>query len=446
MPTISLSKLLKHMNASMLGRSDSSSIDRFIIDSRAASPGALFFAFIGTHADGHDFVTDALSRGATAAVVQRDTGDRPAALVSDTGKALLEAGRLARNTSGAQFIAVTGSAGKTTTKEIIARLLARHGQTHATRGNLNNLLGVPITLSEIPDTARFAVIEMGMNAPGEIDTLADITQPHVGVITNVGPVHLEGLGSVDGVRSAKGELLPHIIRKAVLPAADPALIQMATDKNVEVITFGEEAGDIRVTDVHVKNGYTFAKILTPNASVDAMLPTPAPVYMLNVAAAVAALTALDIEVSDLEPLKDLVLPGGRMETYKFGNISIIFDGYNANPLSFQSALQTVETMESSRLFGIFGDMLELGNASEELHRLVAAKVKGFEAVHYVGTFADSFRSGLNPAIRFHHHETPEDAAAALLPELRSGDLVLIKASRGIHLERALAILSSKLEV
>lgn len=433
----------------------------FATDSRHAHRGDLFFALKGPHFDGHAYVKQAFRKGAVGAVVEKgrriDTlRGRWVFAVNDSLRALGDAAAQWRQRHPIAVIGITGSNGKTTTKEMISQVLETRFRVLKTQGNFNNLVGLPLTLGRLKARHEIAVLEMGMNQPGEIDRLAAIAHPQVGVITSVARAHLEGLGSLRAVARAKGELLSRLPREglAILNADDPRVLQLSSKSRAPVLTYGFSAdADIRArklktndllrTCFEVRLGKKMRKIQLEllgrhNAN--------------NALAALAVGQHFQVPITKMiRALKKVTLPSGRMQRISLpGRILVIHDAYNANPDSVLQALETFAKLpQQRRKVLVLGDMLELGAQSQRLHREVgeAAARAGIQKLVAVGERAEDLlagakRGGLSSAQTHLCHDARE-AGILLHEHLQCGDLVLLKGSRGVHLERALNHITRK---
>ncbi len=418
-------------------------------DTRGLRPGDLFIAIRGIARDGHDFVEDAFRRGASAAVVSEDWFVRNPQFrtgafirVANPVGALQVLAAHYRRSLKARVVAITGSNGKTTTKDMAASVLARRFRTAKTEGNLNNHLGVPLTLLRIPEDSEAAVVEMGMNHPGEIRRLAEISRPGVGVVTNVGPSHLEFLGSVENVLAAKGELLEYLkpADTAVLNADDPYLTSGRLSIRARTLTFGiDAASDFRPDRVEAVAGEGALFVLEGR---EVRLGVPGREFVYDALAAVAVGSALGVSLDDacgaLEGFRPL---GMRMETVRMGKVTVINDAYNANPTSVRAALRTLARMgKGGRTVAVLGDMLELGEHASRLHFEVgeAVAASGVDLLFTVGTHAREIQcgalSGGMPENRARHSHGSEEVREALRRTITDGDWVLVKGSRGCRME------------
>uniref|UniRef100_A0A7C4RRE8 UDP-N-acetylmuramoyl-tripeptide--D-alanyl-D-alanine ligase n=1 Tax=Desulfatirhabdium butyrativorans TaxID=340467 RepID=A0A7C4RRE8_9BACT len=425
-------------------------------DSRSIEPGGVFVALIGEKHDGHRFADAAVDRGARALVLQRGV-IRPEALdgwkqrgvscilVSDTLKALGDLAAFHRRRMNAlRVVAITGSNGKTSTKNLTAAVLRQQTSVLSTEGNFNNLIGVPLTLFRVDSDHRWAVIEMGMNRFGEIDRLGEIASPDISVITNVAPAHLEGLGSIEGVARAKAELIPHVRHTMVLNADDPLVRSMKGKVSCRCLFFGHDSqADVGAKDIETDPaGSRFRLMLPGNDGVWVRLQLSGKAMVANALAAAAvgysAGMSPDAIVSGLESVAPTA---GRMCCIDTpAGIRLIDDTYNANPGSMRAAFASLAPFcKDHRIFLVLGDMLELGSDSAMLHRRLgrAAFEGGFYRLLVCGRFAEetangAVEAGMAPScIRVGGKpELQED----LKERLRPGDWVFIKGSRGMAME------------
>jgi UDP-N-acetylmuramoyl-tripeptide--D-alanyl-D-alanine ligase len=414
------------------------------VDTRTLEKGDLFFALHGPNHDGHDHVVAALAKGAAGAVVERPMPGENLLLVSDALAALQKVAEWSRGRWGGRIVGVTGSAGKTTTKDAIAHLLAAELAVGKTIGNLNNHVGVPISLLRLPDEARVGVLEMGMNHAGEIRALAAIAQPDIGVVTNVGYAHVEAFESIDGVALAKRELIEALDPQdgiAVLNTDDARVLRFRKIHSGRAITFGMSAeADVRAEDVALRpdgmrfrvDGVEFRTGLAGGHAV------------LNLLAALAVARAFDVP---LERLRDAVASFtiGKMrgERIEHNGIIIWNDCYNSNPEAVRAMLDVLRATPARRRFAVLGEMLELGQAAEFLHRQVGrcaveSGVDGLFGVQGAARFMveEARKAGMAAdAVRF--FEGAAEAGAFVRSLAGAGDAILFKASRGVAIEHAM---------
>ncbi|MGD8450150.1 MAG: UDP-N-acetylmuramoyl-L-alanyl-D-glutamate--2,6-diaminopimelate ligase, partial [Desulfobacterales bacterium] len=426
------------------------------IDSRNISSDELFVAIKGDTHDGHSFIGDVIEGGVSGLLIDRaNTHMLPGKesikkglvciTVNDTIRALGDLAAFHRKRLNASVVAITGSNGKTSTRKMTAGVVSKRFSTLSTSGNLNNHIGLPLTLLDLNPSHSWAVLELGMNHPGEIQRLAQICSPDIGVITNVGPAHLEGLGSLDAVMKAKGELLEEIKPDgaAALNADDPRLLQLADTTSRNVLFFGRSknalisARSVKETGV----GLSFILVL-PEESIPVDLKTPAAFMISNALAAsavgyVLGLTAGEIKdgLEDFKPVK------GRMNILKTDKgITIIDDTYNANPDSMKAAIDTLRSLkENHRGILVAGDMLELGDHAESMHRNIGRIAAGsnISNLYVTGQFSETVASGamdqdMSPRDIF--TGTKEEILEGIKDRLGPGDWVLVKGSRGMAME------------
>ena len=431
-------------------------VDRYSIDSRTIAPGALFFAVKGERLDGHDFVSAALENNAVAAVVRKDQWHRfrgnPRLLaVDDTLVALQTLAAAVRKLWGKSLIGITGSAGKTTTKEAIAHVLASEFGVLKSEGNFNNHFGLPLMLLKLEPEHDLAVIEMGMSHAGEIRALAKIAQPDIGVVTNVAPVHLEFFDSLAGIARAKYELIESLSSRgtAILNADDEYVSHFGRDFKGRVIHYGTSIGaDVCAGNIHSQGaqGSEF-DIVVAGSREHARLPLVGDHNVLNALAAVSVAIACGMKLAEaVAALATLKPADSRGEVLQLGNITVINDCYNSNPKALQVMVDALSGMKAARRIVVAGEMLELGPAGEELHRESGRHIgeKKIDVLLGVRGFAQELVEGAQQSgTRAEFVATPEEAGEWLARETRDGDVVLLKASRGVKLEKALDIWKAK---
>jgi len=424
----------------------------YSIDSRTVGPGQLFFAVKGERLDGHDFVQQALEKGASAAVVRKDQlsrypGQMRLLAVEDTLVALQTVATAVRKLWGKPLIAVTGSAGKTTTKEAIAHVLSTRFRVLKSEGNFNNHFGLPLMLLKLEPEYDVAVIEMGMSHAGEIRALAKIAQPEIGVVTNVAPVHLEFFDSLAGIARAKYELIESLPAGAVavLNADDEYVSQFGRDFKGRVVMYGTRAtADVRAEKIQSKGreGAEF-DVVIGSVREQARLQLVGGHNILNGLAAVAVGLERGLKPSEaVGALATLAPADKRGQVLQVGNITVINDCYNSNPKALEAMVDSLATMAGKRRIVVAGEMLELGPAGEEMHRQAGQHIaeKRIDVVVGVRGLAQAMVEGARRAgTRAEFVAGPEEAGEWLARETRDGDVVLLKASRGVKLEKALEI-------
>jgi UDP-N-acetylmuramoyl-tripeptide--D-alanyl-D-alanine ligase len=423
-------------------------IDGAAIDSRAVRGGEAFFAFAGEHTDGHRFVPDALSRGAGAVIVQEDLQGLPSGAVirvADTFKALHDLARFSRSRTPERLVGITGSAGKTTTKELLGAVLSSRFRTTWTPGNLNNLYGFPMSLLNVPDGAEWMVAEMGMSTPGELRQLSLLGRPDAAVFTVVRPVHLEFFGTVQAIAEAKSEILAGLAPGGfiVANADDPEVTRIAKRHGARVVWYGlnADAVDVRARGLAPEPDGAVGSRFTLEAggqSVEVRLPLHGLYNVENCVAAAAAAWTLGLSLEEIAAAVRGVKPASmRGVVHRAeGGFLLIDDSYNSNPDAVGKALESAAAMTGQRRVAVLGDMLELGPEAPRFHREAgeAAARHGF-VVAGVGELSRELTSGAKAA-GAEAVWLPDAAAAAewAAGEVRRGDVVLVKGSRGVKLD------------
>jgi len=415
-------------------------------DTRAMARGDVFVALIGEHFDAHDFLAAARDAGAAAFVVSDATKAAglgvPTYVVPDTLVALGQLATAWRRAWGRTVIAVAGSNGKTSTKELLKAAFGRTLVVHATKGNLNNLIGVPLTLLSIPSEAEVAIVEVGTNTPGEVAALRAITEPDIAVLTSIGEEHLEGLGDLAGVLREESEIF-HRVTLAIVPSAHPEVLEIATARATAVLSAGLEHASI------APSAWGLDAEGRPWLDVDGVhftLPLRGAHQAANAMLAIAAAGACGVPLTDAAAgMAEMPVPSMRGAWEQIGELVLINDAYNANPASMRAALDLLGRVGSGQQrVAILGTMRELGAQSALQHREVAraALVSGADLVVGVGDFAAALHevAPSDPRIV----ATPDfDALWPLLaPRLERNAIVLLKASRGMRLERLVPTLTS----
>ena len=432
-------------------------------DTRVLRAGDLFVAIRGDTHDGHEFLAEAAHQGAGAVVVEpahaHATPGCGVIVVRDTLAALGDLAVFHRRRHDLRVVAVTGSNGKTTTKEMLAAILERAvgaERVLRTMGTQNNLVGLPLTLLRLGGAECIAILEAGMNGPGEIWRLAQIAEPDVGVITCVSPAHLEGLGSIHGVAEAKAELYRRLrpSATAVVNADDPLVRTAAQVFPGRKIPFGTTAeggvavGARAIVD-HGLEGTEF-QLVVERHEVPVRLAVPGRHNVTNALAAAAAAHALGVEIADVQAgLEAFQPPGMRMEVTQLpSGVTVLNDAYNANPASMAAALRTLAASRSRRRLAVLGAMRELGAHAAAAHRELGAEAAaaGLDALFLLGENAEDVRAGAEaagmPADRITVAHDHQELAARLRAACRSGDLVLLKGSRGAAMEEVLRLLGA----
>ena len=430
------------------------------IDTRTIRPGEVFVAVQGAR-DGHDFLGQAFERGAAAALVSRAPAEvpegKPLLFVQDTMGGLRALAEAARDRNFGRLIGVTGSAGKTSVKEMLRAALTPCGQVHAAEASFNNHLGVPLTLASLPGSADYGVFEMGMSAAGEIDELTRLVRPHVAIVTTVAAAHLEFFDGVEAIAEAKAEIVRGLRKGgvAVLPADNEhygLLARRAREHGVaRIVSFGEAAGaDVRLTGYVWAEGAARVSATVNGQDVAFRLAAPGRHQAVNALAVLAAAEAAGAELGQaIEGLQTFRPGGGRGARHEvaFGGrrVTLIDEAYNANPASMRAALSVLasETPRGAgRRVAVLGEMRELGPESLALHAGLAPDVESGQVatVHTAGGAMTSLREALPSASRGAHAEAAGDLVNPLLADLRDGDVVLFKGSNGSKVGALLAAL------
>ena len=433
----------------------------YSIDSRTIGAGELFFAVKGERMDGHDFVGAALERGAVAAVVRNDHKNNDQwhryswtnrlLVVDDTLTALQTLATAVRKLWGKPLVGVTGSAGKTTTKEAIAHVLSSQFHVLKSEGNFNNHFGLPLMLLKLEPEHDIAVIELGMSHAGEIRALAKIAQPEIGVITNVAPVHLEFFDSLAGIARAKYELVESLPSggTAVLNADDEYVSQFGRDFKGKVILYGmKSTADVRAENVQSlgAEGSTLA-VVTAAGSERVRLPLVGEHNVLNALAAVAVGLTRGVSLAEAAAALGTLKPADkRGQVVQLGNITVVNDCYNSNPKALQAMIDALAAMPAKRRIVVAGEMLELGPQGEAMHRSAGLHVaeKKIDVLIGVRGLAQAMVDVARQCgASAEFVATPEEAGEWLAREARDGDAVLLKASRGVKLEKALEVFKAR---
>jgi len=412
------------------------------VDSRSLVAGDLYFALRGPYHDGHDYVEQAIQKGAAGVVVDHPIeGIRNAMVVPDTLAALQSLASRARKSWGGQVIGVTGSAGKTTTKDAIAHLLSAEMKVGKTIGNLNNHVGVPLSILRLPEDCRVAILEMGMNHVGEIRALAEIACPNVGVVTNVGYAHTEYFDNIEGVALAKRELIEALPADgtAVLNADDPRVASWAP-LTPHTVTFGfSEGASVRAENLELAPDRSRFTV----GGVPFDIPLPGRHGVMNALAAIAVAGVYGIPPQRVtQAAASLEIGKMRGERIESGGITILNDCYNANPEAVRAMLDVLGATPARRRMAVLGEMLELGPSAEPLHREIGSYVAGRGIDVLIGIRGasrhmvdEAVRAGMSGAAYF--FEDPGTAGDFVRSLAREGDAILFKGSRGVAVEKAM---------
>lgn len=460
---LKLSKIAEFVSATNVADLSASAVGEeaatgYSIDSRTITAGQLFFAVIGERLDGHDYVQAALDRGAVGAVVRKDRIGRfhdhaRLIVVDDTLVALQTLATAVRRVWGKPLIGVTGSAGKTTTKEAIAHVLSTQFCVLKSEGNFNNHFGLPLMLLKLEPEHDLAVIEMGMSHAGEIRALAQIAQPEIGVVTIVAPVHLEYFDSIAGIARAKYELIESLPANgtAVLNADDEYVSQFGRGFKGRVITYGQSpTAEVRAENVQSRGaeGSEF-DVVTPAGREHAILPLVGEHNVLNGLAGISVGLARGMKLAEaVAALASLHPADKRGQVLQLGNITVVNDCYNSNPKALDAMVDALAAMKAGRRIVVAGEMLELGPAGEQMHRDSGRHIaeKKIDVLIGVRGLAQALVEGANGSgTQAAFVAKPEEAGEWLARETRDGDVVLLKASRGVKLEKALEVWKEQLD-
>ena len=458
-PLFTLDAILEATGGTASGVS-AEAINSISIDSRELGPDALFVAIKGDRFDGHDFVDTALANGAVAALVSRGEGPNRIT-VPDALGGLVDLAKASRARNRGLIIGVTGSVGKTTTKEALRTVFEAAGETHASIKSFNNHWGVPLMLARMPETAQFGVFEMGMNAPDEIRPLSQLVRPHIAVITTIAPAHLEKLGSLEAIARAKAEIFEGLEPggTAVINADHPQialLLEAAQAAGVgRVVTFGFSRGvDWQIIDPETAGDLSFATVVNGDKRYSLAIGVAGRHMLSNATAAlvVATLAGIDPEIA-LRALAGLGPQPGRGQRIILGPsekpLLLIDESYNANTASMSAALEVFGSVSApdGKKFVILGDMLELGDAGPELHASLADAVResGADAAYLVGDNMARLGEALGGGAFPRHFTSVDEALPEVLATLAYGDAVMVKGSNGVGLSKLVAAIKDKFQ-
>lgn len=442
MPILNIEDIIKATNGKVIQREADSFIG-ISIDSRTIKQGELFIALKGARFDGHDFIKEALSRGSGALIssnLEKAIEGKTIIYVHDTLKALQDIAHFIRVRKDIPVIAITGSNGKTTTKELIYTILSNKYRVLKNRGNLNNHIGLPLSLAELKEEDEIAVLEMGASRPGDIKELCEIAKPKYGVLTNIGKAHLEGFKDLKTVRKTKLELL-EFVDVAVINADDAFLLEGILESGFKgkLVKYGIETdSEVSAKDIRLlKNG----SIFTLRIEKEAIEINPKISGLFNIYNILAAVSISHILNIDLQSIKSAVESFGgvpmRLENREINGIKFICDLYNANPTSMECAVRELTRVANGRKIAVLGDMLELGSYTEEAHRELGRLLSELpvDILIAVGPYMSFAASEFEKTV---YRLTNADEAAKVLKEIcKKGDTVLIKGSRGMNMERVI---------
>lgn len=453
-----LNDIISAVGGKLRQGSAESEINGISVDSRTLNAGEAFIALIGGQFDGHKFLKQAAEKGASAFFVSEKKEYAefgiPVVVVDDTMVLLADIARWWRGKHKMPVIAVTGSNGKTTTKELIAQVLSPLGKILKSPFSYNNAVGLPLTLLEIKPDHAAAIVEMGTNHPGEIKRLYDIAQPTAGIITNIGPSHLEFFEDLKGVAEEKGTLTSSLKECdiAFFNADDPFTCFFKSDTNARVVTFGfHNQADFKGDDLEVDSDNGDVTFML-NGKHRVLLQYGGRYNAYNALAAIAVAATFGIDCGDAcELLRNFILPEHRLRVLQFGGIEVIDDSYNANPLSMDAALDFLMSRPAKgRKIAVLGDMFELGANENALHGMVGAYAlkHGLEYLYTLGIRAMNICEVLGkgrPTATAKSFENIDLLVTELLDFLKKGDCVLIKGSRGMRMERIIETLQKNMK-
>ena len=455
--TFTQEEVLKATGGRLLQGKETASFSGISTDSRTVAKGELFIALQGNRFDGHHYALEALKKRAGGVVIEEDkvrdirwNGYRPSTVIAvkDTLRALGDIARERRRKYETPVVALTGSNGKTTTKDMISACLETAFPVLKTKGNLNNLIGLPLTLLDLTERERVVVLEMGMNVPGEIRRLTEIAEPDVGMITNIDRVHLEGMGSLERIKEEKGELFRRMRKDGTILVNqdDPRVIDLASDYQGQKITFGmDHPAEVMAREVRLRGaaGTSFI-LMMEGGTMEINLPLLGKHFVPNALSAIAAASLFGIELENVKEALEHIPPSPmRMEVLRLKEgVTLINDAYNANPRSMELALEILSEMKGKgRAIAVLGDMLELGDFSLEAHQHIGKRVAelSVDALLALGEEApvlveSAIRQGMDLE-KARIVEGHLEAVSLLRKMVREGDWILVKGSRRMRMEK-----------
>ncbi len=444
---LKISEILKVTNGEVLHNFKDFFISGISIDSRKVKEGELFIALKGNNFDGHDFIKEAIKKGAKAIIF-----DNPSKIenfpnicfikVLESRIALRKIAKYYRSLFQCQTIAITGSNGKTTVKELVAFLLAKNYKVVKAPESYNNDIGVPLTIFQLKKDTQFLVLEMEMNQLGGIKNLCEIAQPHIGIITNIGDTHLEFLKNRKGVAKEKSELLEYLAPQgvAILNNDDPIIKNMSKNFSLKKIFFGIKNKNCEIFATPLELNKDKTKILLFDKK-EIEIPLIGLHNIYNFLASLSVLKVLNLDVYQFLDLKGFQPPPFRTTLYQLkNNITILLDCYNANPSSMENAFKTIKTVfRKERKIGLLGDMKELGEESEKFHYQLGEKASFiFDKLFFYGDYGEKVKEGFLKKNRkkedFYHFSSKDKLVEKLIEILKEGDIILIKGSRILKME------------
>lgn len=455
MEKFSIDEICTAVDGQVIKKGKAGSISGAEIDSRKVENGDLYIPIVGENNDGHDFIPSAVKNGAAAVLTDRnhhpsETGDAWVIEVKSTFDAMKAAAAANRKKSGVDIVAVTGSAGKTTTKDLIASVLSVKFRTQKTQGNFNNEYGVPLTLFQLTGDDEKAVVEMGMNHMGEISRSVWEVLPHIGVITNIGSAHLENLGSRDNILKAKMEIFEKMDEGDIaLVNGDNPYLRKIQNQKYQVRRIGIDNDDVDLKAEAVETGEKGVAFTADGHRYTFRFPGIHNVYNCLTAVWIGRYYGLTPEEIQ-RGLSEFVPSGSRMKAVEIGNALFYDDSYNANPESMKAAVNTLTDLtknKAGRKIAVLGDMLEIGESAGQRHYEVGRYAgKNLDAVIAVGPLSKKTAEGAEAELsrnQVFHVDTPEEAAALLKKDLKDSDTVLLKASHSLGLSKIIEILKGE---
>ncbi len=451
MEKLSLNEIVKVTNAET-NSAENIFFTGVTTDSRKISDGVLFVALKGEKFNGETFAQDALNKGAAAVLVSKSAPnfDGVTLKVEDTLTAYQQIAKSWRERFKIPVVAITGSNGKTTTKDLTAAALSALGKVCKTSANFNNEIGVPMTLLEIDETHKAAVVEIGMRGLHQIENLAQYVKPNIGIVINVNETHIEILGSIENIAKAKGELVQAIqAGGTVILNADnfyTAEMKKLANSGVKILTYGiDNAADLTAENISTDGNSTNFILKYGGESYNFEVPIIGRHNVSNALAAIAAGLSVNLSIEEIQRgISNLTATKMRLEIIQRKNFTIVNDAYNASPASMEAAIKTVAEIYSGRKIAVLGDMLELGAISEKVHRAVGKQLveNNFETLIAFGELGKFIAAGAKDAglKNIFTVDTHKDAAKKILEIVQAGDTVLFKASHGMHLEKILELI------
>ena len=427
--------------------------DSILTDTRKIKGGELFIALKGENSNGESFTRDAFKKGALAVMVSKTAERIPDGVILKVDDTLTAYGQIAgawRDRFNIPIVAVTGSNGKTTTKDLTAAALNGLGNVLKTSGNFNNEIGVPMTLLELNDKHKAAVVEIGMRGLGQIESLAQVVKPTIGIVTNVSEAHIELLGSIENIARAKGELVEAIPEGGtiILNADNRHTAQMKNlaGAGVKVVTYGlENPADVTAKDILIDSVATEFTLTYRGEDFDFEIPMLGRHNVSNALAAIATGLTVGLSVEEIQRgISTLTTTKMRFEVIRRDGLTIVNDAYNASPASMRVAIKTTSEIYEGRLIAVLGDMLELGEISEQVHREIGAELveNNFDTLITLGELGKFIAEGARDAglKNVYTFDTHEDAAKKILELVRDGDTILFKASHVMHMEKIIELI------